>query len=157
MNLHIRPIKEKDLGKLSEIFTATYSAFDVGERWTPESTQVMLRYCLKKAPDLCFIAEEKKEPLGAFFVGIKPWWDGNHLIDGEIFVHPDHQRKGIGPELLKHVFEYAIKHYNVVRWDTYTFRGKYPLKWYKSLGFEEINEWTMISADPRKVLKKLKG
>mgnify|MGYP001581110235 CR=1 FL=1 len=94
--------------------------------------------------------------VGGFIAGIKPWWNGNHLVDGEIFVHPEFQKKGVGNALSKIMFKRAIEKYDAKVWDTYTFRGKFPLKWYKKLGFEEINEWTMISGDIRKALGKLK-
>jgi len=32
---------------------------------------------------------------------------------------------------------------------------KYPLNWYKSLGFDEIKEWAMISVDLKDALKKM--
>ena len=158
MTLKVRRIVNKDLEKLAEIYNQTYSpyVFDVGERWTKESAYAMLKYWLKREPDLAFLAEYEGKVVGAFFVGVKPWWDGNHLVDGEIFVHPDYQKKGIGTKLLKFMFDYAIEKYNVVRWDTYTVKNKYPLRWYKSLGFGEIKEWAMISADPKEVLKRLK-
>ena len=157
MVLKIRKIENKDLERLAEIYTLVYSPdnFDIGEKWTKDSSYRMLEYWLKRQPDLAFLAEDNGKTIGAFFVGVKPWWDGNHLIDGEIFVHPEYQRRGIGTKLSKFMFEYALKKYKVVRWDTYTFKGKYPLKWYKSLGFEEIKEWSMISADISEVLKKL--
>ena len=153
MPLNIRHINEKDLGTLAEIYNQTYAVFDVGENWTKVTAYKMLQYWLKRAPDLCFLAEYDQKIVGAFLVGIKPWWDGNHLVDGEIFVHPNYQKKGIGTALLKFVFQYALEKYNVVRWDTYTVKNKYPLKWYQSLGFQEIKEWIMISAEPKEVLK----
>ena len=158
MALKIRRVNKKDLDKLTEIFNQTYSPsiFDVGERWTKKSAYKMLDYRLKRTPDLAFLAEDKEKIIGGFFIDVKPWWDGNHLADGELFVHPNYQKKGIGTKLLKFMFEYAIKKYNVVRIDSYTIKGKYPLKWYRSLGFKDIKEWAMISADVREVLKKLK-
>src|SRR3989338_10691483 len=130
MVLTIRRVKDNDLDVLAGIFNRTYSpsVFDVGEKWTKKSAYEMLKYWLKRTPDLCFLAEDEKEILGAFFVSVKPWWDGNHLVDGEIFVHPKHQKQGIGTKLLKFVFKHAIDRDNVVRWDTYTIRGKYPLR-----------------------------
>ncbi len=154
--LKIRNVEENDLKKLAEIYADTYTFFDVGERWTKEKAYEMLKYWFEKQPDLCFLAECEVKVVGAFVVGVKPWWDGNHLIDGEIFVHPNYQKRGIGSILLKHVFEYALEKYQIVRWDTFTVKDKYPLKWYKSIGFEEIKEWTMISANPQEVLKILK-
>ena len=157
MVLKIRKIENKDLDYLAEVYNQTYSPdiFDVGERWTKESAHKMLSYWLERNSDLAFLAEEDNKIIAGFFVDVKPWWDGNHLIDGEIFVHPDYQKKGVGTKLLKFMFEYAMKKYNAVRWDTYTVNDKYPLNWYKSLGFDEIKEWAMISVDLKDALKKM--
>ncbi|MBI4176413.1 MAG: hypothetical protein HY518_04355 [Candidatus Aenigmarchaeota archaeon] len=46
--------------------------------------------------DLQIVAEYNGKPVGAFVAGIKPWWDGNHLADGEIFVHPDCAEQELG-------------------------------------------------------------
>jgi len=155
--LKIRNITKKDLDKLAEIYTETYKVFEVGEKWTKKSSYGLLEYWLKRQPDLCFLAEYNGKIVGAFVAGVKPWWDGNHLVDGEIFIHPDYQNKGIGKALSKYMYETAINKYQVVRFDTYTFKmTKFPLSWYKSQGFEEIDEWTMISADLKEVLKNLK-
>jgi GNAT superfamily N-acetyltransferase len=158
MTIKIRRISKDDMDELAEIYDQTYSpsVFDVGERWTKESAHKMLNYWLKRNSDLAFLAEDNGKIVGGFFLDVKPWWDGNHLVDGEIFVHPDYQKKGIGTKLLKFMFEYALKRYNAVRWDTYTIKGKYPLEWYKSLGFGEIEEWAMISGNVKDVLDKLK-
>jgi len=153
--LKIRKIQKKDLNKLSDVYDEVYKHFDVGERWTKKSAYKMLEYWLKRDPDLAFLAEYDGTIVGGFVVGVKPWWDGNHLVDGEIFVHPDYQKRKIGTELLKFVSKYSLKKYNVVRFDSYTVRNKYPVKWYKSIGFREITEWIMISTDLRKMLNKL--
>lgn len=157
MEIKIRNVQEEDLQKLAEIYAEVYDKFDVGEKWTKAAAYEISKYWLKRSPDLCFLAEEDERTVGAFFVGVKPWWDGNHLVDGEIFVHPECQMKGIGTKLLKFVLKYALEKYDAVRWDTYTFRDKYPARWYKSIGFEEIDEWTMISGDVKKILSKLNG
>lgn len=152
----IRPMKEEDLGPLSQVYVDVYTTFDVGEKWDKESAEKMLGYWFKRHPDLAFVAEDSGKLVGAFLAGVKPWWDGNHLIDGEIFVHPKYQKRGIGSQLSKELFKKAKEKYDVTVWDTYTFKGfKHPLSWYKSLGFEEIGEWTMISGNIDKALKKL--
>lgn len=156
--IKIRKIENKDLKKLAEIYNQIYSSsiYDVGEKWTEESAHDMLDYWYKRNPELAFLAEFNGKIVGAFLVDVKPWWDGNHLVDGEIFIHPNYQKKGIGTKLSRFMFTYAIKKYDVIKWDTYTFKDKYPLKWYKSIGFSEIKEWAMISGDIKEILKKLK-
>lgn len=156
-SINIRRIEKRDLNELAEIYAETYHDFDVGEKWDVKSAHALLEYWLKRQADLCFLVEYNKRIVGAFVAGVKPWWDGNHLIDGEIFIHPDYQNKGIGKKLSEHMYKTALNKYHVVRFDTYTFKMKpFPLSWYKSQGFEEIKEWAMISADLKDVLKNLK-
>lgn len=156
IKVDIRLAKESDLVRLGEVYSSVYDVFDVGEKWTPETAKKLMEYWLKRQPDLFFVAEEGEQILGGFVAGIQPWWDGNHLVDGEIFVDPDYQGKGIGSRLSRTMFETAIDRYNASVWDTYTFKGpKHPLSWYKQMGFEEIEDWTMISGDIRKALKRI--
>lgn len=109
-------------------------------------------------PDLTFVAEDNHKIVGAANALIKPWWDGNHITDGEIFVDPEHQGKKIGKKLLKHLFEQAQEKYQAVCWDTFTHVvHKHPLSWYESMGFEVIKEWQMITGNIQKVLTNLKG
>lgn len=149
-------MREEDLDHLAEIYVETYTDFDVGERWDKKSAWKMLGYWLKHYPDLALTAEYNGKIVGAFLVGVKPWCDGNHLIDGEIFVHPRYQKKGIGTKLTKVMFEKARKKYGVVAWDAYTFKKfRHPLNWYKKMGFREIKDWVMITGEVEKVLEKL--
>jgi len=149
-------MQKKDLPRLAKIFVQVYTVFDVGEHWTIGSAQQLLSYWLKKQPDLAFVAECDGRAVGAFVAGIKPWWDGNHLSDGELFVHPAYQKKGIGTKLSIVLYQKAWKKYKVVSFDAYTFKKtKFPLSWYKSLGFEVNSDWVMISGDLKKILPKL--
>jgi GNAT superfamily N-acetyltransferase len=128
---------------------------DPTERWEQQSAHDLLLYWLERQPDLAFVAECDKKVVGGFVVGVKPWWDGNHLVDGEIFVAPSFQRKSIGSQLLKHALLIAQEKYDVVEFETYTIRGRHPLNWYRKLGFQEIKEWTMIRAKVKSLLSKL--
>ncbi len=155
-NLKIRQITEKDLDKLAEIYTEVYRVFDVGEKWTTNKAKILFEYWLKTQPDLCYCAELGGKLIGAFVVGIKPWWDGNQLVDGEIFVHPDYHKKGIGTELSKTVFRVALQKYQVVSWVATTFKNKeFPLSWYQRLGFKEDGNWILITGDVKKALEIL--
>jgi len=156
MGIKVRQMQKQDLQQLSEIYTIVYQKFDVGERWTPESSKELLSYWFDKQPDLALVAEFDEKIVGAFVAGVKPWWDGNHLVDGEIFVHPDYQKKGIGTELSKAIYKIALEKYKVVRFDTYTFKKtNFPLSWYKSQGFTENKEWAMIEGDVKSILSNL--
>jgi len=157
MEIKIRLMQKKDLQKLAEIYALVYHKFNIGEKWTIETAKKLLSHWFNHQPDLAFVAEINQELVGAFVAGIKPWWDGNHLSDGEIFVHPDHQKKGIASKLSIALYEKAVEKYNVVSFDTFTFKKtKFPLSWYLSQGFIENEDWTMISGNIKSILSKLK-
>lgn len=156
--MHIRPLKETDFGKLSKIYCDAYNPLDIGEKWDTASAEKLLRHLHSAQSDLFFVAEIENEQIGAICGLIKPWWDGNHLTDGEFFIDPKHQRRGIGKLLVKHLFEQAKTAYNAISWETFTHVvHEHPLKWYKSIGFEVIQEWTMINGNIDTVLSKLRG
>jgi ribosomal protein S18 acetylase RimI-like enzyme len=155
--INIREVRNQDLPALADLYVKTYEDFDVGEKWDTSSSLELLKYWFDRQPDLAFLAEWDGKICGAFFVAVKPWWDGAHLVDGELFVDPEMQKMGIGSKLSIRIFEEAISKYNAKVWDTYTFRNsKHPLSWYKSLGFEEIKEWVMICGNLENALKRLK-
>src|SRR3990167_98525 len=157
MDFRIRLMQKEDLRQLAEIYSIVYQKFDIEERWTSESAKRLLYYWFDKQPDLAFVAEFNRKVVGAFIAGIKPWWDGNHLSDGEIFVHPDYQKKGIATKLSVALYEKALQKYNVISFDAYTFKKtKFPLSWYLSQGFVQNKEWIMISGDVKGIVSKLK-
>ena len=152
----IRLMQRKDLKGLAKAYTRAYKIYSKWEHWNDKQSYKLLSYWLKRQPDLAFVAVYDKKPVGAFVAGIKPWWDGNHLIDGELIVDPDYQKKGIGKILLKTVLEKAVRKYDAVIWEAITFKKtKFPLSWYRKLGFNEVKELTIISGDIKKALKKL--
>jgi len=154
--LSLRLIKKKDLKTLARVYCKAYSD-TAEEHWTQGSAYALLNYWFDRQPDLSFLAEIDGKIVGAFLAGVKPWWDGNHLVDGEVFVDPDYQKKGVGTALSELMYRSAVKKYNAKRFDAITFKKtKHPLSWYKKYGFSEVDNWTVISGDLKKVLKKMR-
>lgn len=154
--MKIRPARKQDTNTLAKIYVDAYNPLNIGESWDAESAKRLLLHLYKSQPDLTFVAEIDGEVVGAINALIKPWWDGNHITDGEVFVDPKFQGKGIGKKLIQYLFMEARKRYQAVSWDTFTHVvHEHPMKWYKSMGFEEINEWRMITGDIEKVLRNL--
>jgi|WetSurMetagenome_2_1015567.scaffolds.fasta_scaffold472558_2 GNAT superfamily N-acetyltransferase len=154
--MNIRLANIKDLPPLAEIYKKSYNTLHIGENWSNDSALKLLEHLRHEQADLFFVAEEDGTIVGGSVALLKPWWNGNHLADGEIFIDPTFQGKGIGTQLIKHMFTEALRKYGVVSWDTFTHRvHEYPLKWYKKLGFEEIRDWVMITGDIKKVLKNI--
>ena len=136
--INIRLIGDEDIKILGEIYSRVYEVFDIGEKWTPNTASKLIEYWFKKQPDLAFLAEYKGKVVGGFLSGIKPWWDGNHLFDGEIFVHPNFQNKKIGKTLFRKLLNEAIAKYDAKIFDAFTFNGsEFPLNWYKRIGFKK--------------------
>ena len=142
----IREMESGDLRELSAVYV--HSFYSAEEPWTEETASALLTDWFKRQPDLSFVAVTDAKIVGALLVGIRPWCDGNHLVDGEIFVLPEYQKMGIAGKLMRTTLEKAIANYNPVVWETYTFRARaFPYDWYQKLGFKEIEEWMMIRAE----------
>ncbi len=156
MHSDIKPIQPKDITTIATVYVTTYKQIYNNEAWTQKTAYDMLSYWYQHFPDLAFKAVVNKQIVGAFLAGIKPWWDGYHLIDGELFVLPSYQKKGIGTQLLKHMFTFAQEKYQALTWDMYTYNcSPFPLQWYKDIGFEISKDWTLLSADIACVLKHI--
>jgi len=154
---NIRNVRNDDFSELAKIYTLAYNSVNIGENWDDSSALKLLKHLYSEQPDLFFVAEENGKVVGGITAPIKPWWDGNHLTDGELFVHPNNQKHGLGKLLIKKLFTEAKKKYDAVSWDTFTHRvHEHPLKWYKSLGFKEIEKWVMIEGNVDLVLENLK-
>ena len=62
----------------------------------------------------------------------------------DIYVQPAHRRKGIGKALLRHLAQLAVKrNYGRVEWSVLDW-NKPAIEFYKSLGAEPLDEWTMF-------------
>ena len=88
---------------------------------------------------------------------LKPWWDGMHLEDGEIFVCSAYRKQGIAKKLFKRLFEYSVEKYSATTIEAHTYEDEngYPYCWYKRLGFETVDDWKIINGDIRQILEKL--
>lgn len=154
--LQIRVMEEKDFNELAVLYVDIYDKVDIGEKWTKESAYELMKYWFARQGDLGIVAVYDGKIVGGFVAGIKPWWDGNHLVDGEIFVGFDYHKLGIGTELSKAMYKKAIEKYKITSIDLVTFsKNGFPLSWYESLGFEKDSQLIMISGKPEDVIKKL--
>ena len=88
---------------------------------------------------------------------LKPWWDGNHLEDGEIFVIKKYQHQGIASLLMKALCIYALDKYNATILEAHTYKDEngFPLNWYKRLGFRIMDDLKIINGDIKEVIQRL--
>lgn len=93
LKTEIRLLQESDLPKVGEIYARAFEKANIGEQWTPKSAEKFMRYWFNRQSDLFLIAESEGKVVGGIVAGIKPWWNGNHMVDGELFVDPEIQKK----------------------------------------------------------------
>lgn len=158
MDFGIRDVLLGDLQALSSVFVDAYKPEKTGEHWTQQTAMSVLQYWFKRSSEgLKILAHKDEEVFGAIFADVKPWWDGYRMIDGEFFVQSGLQGKGIGQKLLREALERARDTYNITCFETITFKPEhdYPLKWYKKIGFEVVENLTVINGKTDAVLSKL--
>jgi len=150
-------MKEEDIDIIAEAYADYYSNSVLEEKWTKESAAKLFRYFYNHNKELFLVAYDNDKPIGVITSVLKPWWDGNHLEDGEIFVIPECRQKGVGKLLLKALFENAVSKYNAQILEAHTYEDKngFPYSWYKKLGFETIDDWKIISGDIKEIMKKI--
>ncbi len=154
--IKVRLATTSDLKSIALLNTRVYNELNIGEKRNTQGSTKLMDFFYKLQPDLFFVAEFNNILVGAIIALIKPWWDGNHLIDGEFIVDTKYQRLGIGSKLLKTLFTEAKQKYGATSWDTYTHRiHEHPLRWYKKIGFQEIQHWIMITGKIDEVLPNL--
>ena len=87
---------------------------------------------------------------------VKPWWDGNRLIEGELFIHPEYQGHiGIGIPLVLALLKTAREKYNCVVVESITFKDGYQLPMYHKIGIDPDPELCFITGNIETILKRL--
>lgn len=154
----IRLVCKEDIKELAPIYKELYDDADIGEFWSIESAEKLLNYWYEKQKDLFFVAEEDGKAVGAVMSGIKPWFDGNRLIDTEIFVSKNYQEQHLGKELYKKHLSEAQRIYNakVIEFHTYGDETEFPQNWYSRIGFKKDTELIIMNANIKDVLDNLK-
>lgn len=94
--MEISHIKNKsDIETLAQAYANYYNNSVLEEKWTTETATKMFEFFYNIAPDLFFfVAYDNKKTVGVIMTLLKPWCDGMHLEDGEVFVLPEYRRGG---------------------------------------------------------------
>ena len=147
----------EDLEILAECYATYYQNSVLEEKWSKETVVRLFHYFYDQTPDLFFVADDEDKPVGVIMTLLKPWWDGMHLEDTELFVCLEYRRQGIAKMLFKKLFEYASSQYNVTVLEAHTYEDEngFPYCWYKRIGFETIDDWKIISGDIETIMNQL--
>ena len=153
----IRLVKREDIRALAHIYKELYDDANIGENWSIEKSEELLLYWYNKQGDLFFVAEENSQPVGAMVAGVKSWFDGMRLVDGELFVSKKYQGKHIGRDLLFEHLKQAKLKYNAktMEFHTYGDEDGFPQNWYNRIGFKKDNELIIMNGNVEEVLKTL--
>ena len=153
----IRLVRKEDINDLAIIYKDLYDNVDIGENWSIKSATELLTYWYERQSDLFFVSEEDGQVVGGVVSGIKPWFDGNRLIDGEIFVSNKYQGRHIAKDLFKAHLSAAKDKYNakVMEFHTYGDETEFPQNWYTRIGCKKDNELIIMNGNIDEIINKL--
>lgn len=153
----IRLATEQDIRQIAKLYLEVYNNLDeLRETWTKVSARKFISHFYRRQPDLFFIAEKQGKIIGAIVAAVQPWWDGNHLVEGELIVEPNILDRSVVNRLMKQLLVKANEIYDVVSWDTIVPNvDKHPLAEYKQFGFEKVQQWDAISGDVAKIINHI--
>jgi GNAT superfamily N-acetyltransferase len=150
---NIRLVTKNDLNALGAAYVEAFRSVDPTEEWTSEQAIALLNFLLSAQPDLAFLVECDGKIGGGILGIVKPWWDGNHLVETELFLIPEFQSKGVGSRLFRHYLREATRVYDATIIESLTFKDlKFPLSWYVKLGFEVKSDWAVMFGKVRNLL-----
>ena len=154
MSWFVRLVKKEDLKDLAVIYKSLYDNVDIGEDWSIEKSLELLNYWYNKQSDLFFVAEVDGKPVGAIVSGVKSLFDWLRLVDTELFVAKNFQKRHLGKNLLfEHLKQAKIK-YNAMKMEFHTYgdESEFPQNWYNRIWFKKDDELIIMSGDIQDVL-----
>ena len=138
----IRMSNDVAIPYLAQAYADHYNNAGLGEHWTREEVETMLKWQLGQSLGRYFFVKWAKDldnnkefPVGFFCAYEKPYQSGQMLWDGELFVLPEFRKFGIGTELTEALFTVA-KQSGVDFFEALTYADEtgYPLKFWQRLG-----------------------
>lgn len=156
-NLEIRLVKNQELGRAGEAYRQSINASNFEEHWSRDRAMETMKWFYKIQPDLFFVALLNEKIVGGMMALIKPWHDGLRLVDGELFVIPEFQKRGLGGRLMMALLTEAVRKYNISMIEGITVpENGFPCTWYKRIGFR-VSGLTHIEGEAKKILANLKN
>lgn len=152
-NFEIQPLTDDLLESAADAYMRAFK--ETGEDWSQQTALEFVKYMWGLSSDTFYVAVADGAVIGGVWGVIKPWLDGKHLADIELFVHPEHQEQGISLHLYKNLLEYSIEKYNIVEMEGVVDGTKeFPMSYYKSLGRKESGHVHLVG-DPNEVLQNV--
>jgi len=131
-------ITKEEVEETGRVYKEVFGASSFNENWPVEKAVDFVTYLYRVQPDLFFVAKLDGKIIGGIAGFIKPWLDGNHLADCELFVLPEFQKQGISKLLSKQQVQAAIEKYDITVVEFLTGNeNEFPFTYYKRCGFEK--------------------
>ena len=154
--INVRLLREEEIPGIARVYIDAFKSSNLDEKWTQASAEGLMRYWFTSQPDLFFLATQGEKIAGGIVGGIKPWWDGPHLTDAELFIDPKFQNQKIGKQLVKTLLKTAVEKYQIVEFESVADgKSEFPLEWYERIGIKRTN-LAHIAGNPTEILKNLK-
>jgi GNAT superfamily N-acetyltransferase len=128
----IKTCEPEDIEPCAKLFAEVYSEPPYNEAWDSSDAITYLARFREIDPDRCFIAKENNKVVGAIFSFSYPWHSKKTICIQELFVSPEHRRKGIGRQLL-----FKINHGQRIGAWLVAHRESDAAEFYEKMGFSQ--------------------
>lgn len=102
----IRKMTKNDLSACAEILIQVYNNTLWQGGWTHETALEYLTDFFDMKKFAGFVVTLEDSIIGAVFAHEKVWWNRSEVFVEEMFISPEHQRKGIGSLLIREIETY---------------------------------------------------
>lgn len=106
--IRIRSLTREDLPACTRLLMAVYNNEMWQCRWTDQTGTAYLTQIMEMPCFVGYAAEEDGELVGAALCREKIWWNNSELYVEELFVNPQHQRRGVGTKLMQTAEDYVL-------------------------------------------------
>lgn len=149
--MKIVTFEEKYINEMAKLFVNVYS--EPGYEWDIATATKYLQLNYNNFPKYSLIAlSESKKCIGGIFCKVNSYYKGKFLFIDTVQVKKEHRKQGVAKLLIKSVLQMAEKDEMTGVHFLADKRKKFPMNWYKKLGFEETN-WIELEAK----IRDLKG
>lgn len=153
--VEVKLLKHSEIPEAAVVYAEAWKKANVGEKWTSVAAKKFFEYFFRRQKALFFVASCEGKVVGGVVGEIVPWWDGAHLSNTELFVHPKFQNRGIAKLLLRATLRKAIRKYKITAFEGIADnQSEFPMRWYNRIGLKRTR-WTHVSGDPKEMLRKL--
>ena len=150
--------REKDLPILASLYSVINLNIEKNETWTYETALSYMNYFYHYQPDLFICAYDEDIPIAAIMTTLKPYYDGMHLTNLELFVSEDYKEQDIEKKLLEMHLELANAKYNATHIDLIIQKNNsnISLDFYKKIGLEPNLNLVILNGKIDNCLKNIR-